>query len=183
MVDAVLDDRTPTQNAMLRFLSPLSRVATSLTTPLSGAPWASVWRRGIITINVYSPSPHSHPADFRNEVRRNEDIAASKFNKMMRTEVSQGTVLQSGRRQKRYSRFTKPTRGRRIEGARRARSPPPVPSPLSPESQHLQPPLVSRRQGGGMARLQETHGQLRVLDPVPQKEGRPVMRVAASRVW
>ena len=177
--------RTSAGRAMLRALSstwPLaSRVATSLT-PLSGAPWASVWRRGIITINVYSPSPHSHPADFRNEVRRNEDIAASKFNKMMRTEVSQGTVLQSGRRQKRYSRFTKPTRGRRIEGARRARSPPPVPSPLSPESQHLQPPLVSRRQSGGVARLQETHGQLRVLDPVPQKEGRPVMRVAASRV-
>ena len=123
---------------MLRALSTslVSRLASSLTTPLAGAPWASVWRRGIITINVYSPSPHSHPADFRNEVKRNEDIAASKFNKMMRTEVSQGTAMQAGRRQKRYSRYTKPTRARRIEGTCCARSPPPGSSPLH-RSQHV----------------------------------------------
>ena len=82
----------------LRLLSPLApRVASTFARPALPGPagWPS-WCRHIITVNVYAPSPHSHPSDYRNEVRRNEDIAASKFNKQVRAEVDRGTAQLAG---------------------------------------------------------------------------------------
>ena len=55
--------------------------------------------------------------DLRTEIKRYEEIAAAKLNRMVQTEIKMGTLLPPGRRMKRYSRFTKPKEVRRVAGA------------------------------------------------------------------
>ena len=104
--------------------------STSLVRPLAAASLRpldiSVWCRSIITVNVHAP-PSQSGNDFRAEVKRNEEIASAKFNRLVQTEIKMGTAPPPGRRFKRYSRYTKPKERRRIEGALAARVPPPPP--------------------------------------------------------
>ena len=50
----------------------------------------------------------------RAEIKRYEEIASAKLNRMVQTEIRLGTLIPPGRRMKRYSRFTKPKEQRRV---------------------------------------------------------------------
>ena len=96
----------------------LRGLAASLTRPLvSSFPMSAC--RTILTVNVHAPSAQSGN-DFRVEVKRFEEIAAAKMNRMMQAEIRMGTLPPPGRRMKRYSRFTKPKERRRIDCACRS---------------------------------------------------------------
>ena len=94
----------------------LRGLAASLTRPLtSSLPLLSACRT-ILTVNVHAPSAQSGN-DLRAEIKRYEEIASAKLNRMVQTEIRLGTLLPPGRRMKRYSRFTKPKEQRRVAGA------------------------------------------------------------------
>ena len=94
----------------------LRGLAASLTRPLtSSLPLLSACRT-ILTVNVHAPSAHSGN-DLRAEIKRYEEIASAKLNRMVQTEIRLGTLIPPGRRMKRYSRFTKPKEQRRLAGA------------------------------------------------------------------
>ena len=91
----------------------LRGLAASLTRPLtSSLPLLSACRT-ILTVNVHAPSAQSGN-DLRAEIKRYEEIASAKLNRMVQTEIRLGTLLPPGRRMKRYSRFTKPKEQRRV---------------------------------------------------------------------
>ena len=94
----------------------LARLAASLARPLtSSLPLLSACRT-ILTVNVHAPSAQSGN-DLRTEIKRYEEIAASRINRMVQTEIRLGTLPPAPRRMKRYSRFTKPKEQRRLAGA------------------------------------------------------------------
>ena len=94
----------------------LARLAASLARPpTSSLPLLSACRT-ILTVNVHAPSAQSGN-DLRTEIKRYEEIAASRINRMVQTEIRLGTLPPAPRRMKRYSRFTKPKEQRRLAGA------------------------------------------------------------------
>ena len=154
-------------------LAPLRQLTTSLWRPvLASSPVSASFSplgvphccRNIITVNVHAPSAQSGN-DFRAEVRRNEEIAAAKFNRMVQAEIKLGVVPPPGRRMKRYSRYVKPKERRRVAG--KTLPAPPLP-PLQATASSTHRPAL-RRASKEMEGLQGPDGQLCVLDPVPQE--------------
>ena len=106
----------PWQREMSLLARGLRGLAASLTRPLtSSLPLLSACRT-ILTVNVHAPSAQSGN-DLRAEIKRYEEIASAKLNRMVQTEIRLGTLIPPGRRMKRYSRFTKPKEQRRVAGA------------------------------------------------------------------
>ena len=107
----------PRLRAAMSLARGLRGFAASLTRPLtSSLPLLSACRT-ILTVNVHAPSAQSGN-DLRAEIKRYEEIASAKLNRMVQTEIRLGTLTPPGRRMKRYSRFTKPKEQRRVAGVR-----------------------------------------------------------------
>jgi hypothetical protein len=139
---------------------------------------ALLFKRPIITIDVYQPAEHgmhgsaSSRLALQADVARAEEIALAQFNRLVQGEVQRGTLRPGPRRMKRFARYLQPTLRRRDNRARGAfadslefdRHPA---SSLATYPRAL--PVCPRSPCGEMASEQAAARKVHELDPVPEE--------------